>query len=86
MSPAIARMVVQRLNSPPSIKSSTESLSTREREILHLLSKGLRYKEIASDLFISVDTVRKHARNIYSKLQVSSRMEAINAAFGVRGE
>lgn len=84
MSPAIARMVVQRFNVPPTAYQSTETLSVREHEILNLLSKGLRYKEIAAELFISVETVRKHARNIYGKLQVTSRTEAINAAFGQR--
>jgi len=84
MSPAIARMVVQRFSVPPTVHQSTETLSARENEILNLLSKGLRYKEIASELFISVETVRKHARNIYGKLQVTSRTEAINAAFGQR--
>jgi DNA-binding NarL/FixJ family response regulator len=84
MSPAIARMVVQRFKVPPTAHQSTETLSVREHEILNLLSKGLRYKEIAAELFISVETVRKHARNIYGKLQVTSRTEAINAAFGQR--
>lgn len=84
MSPAIARMVVQRFNTPPVAQISTDALSSREVEILNLLSKGLRYKEIAGELFISIETVRKHARNIYGKLQVTSRTEAINAAFGQR--
>jgi DNA-binding NarL/FixJ family response regulator len=84
MSPAIARMVVQYWASPVAIQPAADVLSSREREILGLLSKGLRYKEIAAELFISGETVRKHARNIYSKLQVNSRTEAINAAYGNR--
>jgi len=84
MSPAIARMVVQYWAKPVATKPAANVLSSRELEILGLLSKGLRYKEIAAALFISGETVRKHARNIYSKLQVNSRTEAINAAYGSR--
>jgi DNA-binding NarL/FixJ family response regulator len=43
-----------------------------------MLAQGKRIKEIADDLFIAVSTVRKHIRNIYEKLQVQSRTEALN--------
>jgi DNA-binding NarL/FixJ family response regulator len=56
-------------------------LSNRENEILQLLAKGLLYKEIASDLFISIETVRKHVYHIYEKLHVGNRVEAINKYF-----
>jgi DNA-binding NarL/FixJ family response regulator len=56
-------------------------LSTREFEILEALAKGFRYKEIADKMFISIDTVRSHIRNIYEKLQVHSRTEALNKVF-----
>lgn len=56
-------------------------LSQRENEIIHLLAKGLRYKEIADKLFLSTETVRTHIRNIYEKLQVNSRTDAINKYF-----
>jgi len=56
-------------------------LSNRENEILHLLAEGLLYKEIASGLFISPETVRKHVYHIYGKLQVGNRMEAVNKYF-----
>ena len=46
--------------------------------MLRSLSKGLRYKEIASQLNIGLETMRTHTRNIYEKLQVQSRTEAIN--------
>lgn len=59
-----------------------ETLSQRENEILQLLSKGLLYKEIADQLSISVSTVRQHIHNIYEKLHVQNRTEAINKAFG----
>lgn len=54
-----------------------ENLSRREKEILEFLGKGYLYKEIAEMLFISLETVRTHIRNIYEKLQVNSRMEAL---------
>src|SRR5436190_16097216 len=52
-------------------------LSPRETEILALLAKGYRYKEIANTLGINIETVRTHLRRIYDKLQVSSRTEAV---------
>lgn len=58
-----------------------DKLSTREQEILDYLSKGYRYKEIASLLFINIETVRKHIHNIYEKLQVNSRTDALNKVF-----
>ena len=61
---------------------SISILSNRENEILGLLSKGLLYKEIASYLFISQETVRKHVYHIYEKLHVNNRVEAINKFFG----
>ena len=48
-----------------------------QQEILELLAQGFRYKEIADNLGISFDTVRSHLRNIYEKLHVSSRTEAV---------
>lgn len=53
------------------------TLSRREKEILDLLGKGYQYKEIAEMSFISIETVRTHIRNIYEKLQVNSRIEAL---------
>jgi DNA-binding NarL/FixJ family response regulator len=49
---------------------------------VELLAKGLRYKEIADRLFLSTETVRTHIRNIYQKLQVNSRTEALNKVYG----
>ncbi len=76
-SPRIARIVVQYFQGKPAASSDQYNLSKRELEILELLAKGHRYKEIANDLGISFDTVRSHLRNIYEKLQVSSRTEAV---------
>jgi DNA-binding NarL/FixJ family response regulator len=52
-------------------------LTPREQDVLKLLSNGFRYKEIAAELGISLDTVREHARRVYAKLHVSSRTEAV---------
>ena len=52
-------------------------LTPREREVLELLSKGLPYKEIADMLGVNIEPVRKHCHNLYEKLQVSSRTEAV---------
>ncbi|MBC7422040.1 MAG: response regulator transcription factor, partial [Ferruginibacter sp.] len=54
----------------------------REVEILVALSKGLLYKEIAEELFISSQTVRKHVYHIYEKLHVGNRIQAVNKFFG----
>jgi len=62
-----------------------ESLSAREHEILEFLVKGRLYKEIASTLGISQETVRKHVYNIYKKLHVNNRVEAYNKFYGNGG-
>ena len=62
--------------------TNLEILSSRENEILQLLTKGLLYKEIAEQISISVSTVRQHIHHIYEKLHVQNRTEAINKAFG----
>lgn len=80
MSSHIARKVVSSFNEVND-NSNLEKLSNREKEILQFLSKGLRYKEIADKLFLSTETVRTHIRNIYEKLQVNSRTEALNKVF-----
>ena len=55
-------------------------LTERELEVLEHLSKGLSYEQIADNLFISYGTVRKHVENIYRKLKVNNRIEAIDKA------
>ena len=61
-------------------KPAESPLTTRETEILNLLCDGENYKTIADKLFISGDTVRAHIKNIYRKLQVNSRAEAVKKA------
>ncbi len=56
-------------------------LSAREKQILELLSQGLMYKEIAGQLFLSTETIRKHVYHVYEKLQVNNRVSAVNKFF-----
>ncbi len=58
-------------------KSNIETLTDRERDVLTLLAKGMTNKDIAQTLFLSVRTVEAHLRNIYGKLDVASRTEAV---------
>lgn len=58
-------------------------LSDRELEVLNLLALGHSNRAIGSELFISENTVKNHVRNILSKLEVSSRVEAVSRAFGI---
>ncbi len=81
MSSQIARRVIASFQQKDSIDND-ELLTPREKEILRQLAKGLRYKEIAAELSISMETVRSHTRHIYEKLQVQSRTEAINKVMG----
>jgi|SRR6185503_20224402 len=81
MSPQIARSVISSFQKKDNIDTST-LLSPREKDILKALAKGLRYKEIADEQFISLQTVRTHARHIYEKLHVQSRTEALNKIYG----
>jgi DNA-binding CsgD family transcriptional regulator len=73
------------LQKPMQATGETESnlfqLSEREKEILQLLSQGLDYKEIGNRLFISPNTVRKHTNNIYQKLHVNSKAQALRIAY-----
>ena len=77
MSSAIARKVVQSFHTPLSKPDPLAELTPREEEVLQSLSKGYRNKEIAEQLFISVETVRRHVHVIYGKLHVRSRTEAV---------
>jgi DNA-binding NarL/FixJ family response regulator len=75
MSLHIARKVINHFHETKP-NPELENLSARELEILRLLAKGHRYKEIADQLSISIGTVRTHVSNIYEKLHVHSRTEA----------
>ena len=78
MSSAIARKVVQHFQKPlPAARNGEHNLTPREQQILDLLVKGNLYKEIAWELGIGVETVRTHLHNIYAKLHVRTRTEAV---------
>ncbi len=75
MSPPIARMIVQTFFQRG--QPAPEPLTEREELVLRHLAKGWRYKEIAADLGVGVETVHTHIRHIYAKLHVTSRTEAV---------
>jgi len=77
MSSHIARQVVRFFHTQGKARKETDDLTGREKQILELLAQGSLYKEIASELGIGTETVNTHIRNIYSKLHVRSRTEAV---------
>ena len=77
ISSQIARKVIEAFAVKQKTNDYFQELSRREQEILEQLSKGYRYKEIADQLYVSVETVRTHIRNIYEKLQVNNRVDAL---------
>jgi DNA-binding NarL/FixJ family response regulator len=77
MSRYIAKKVITTFQEKQSLPKLSE-LSERENEILNSLSTGLAVKEVAAKLYISVHTVTKHLKNIYTKLHVNNRIEAVN--------
>jgi len=81
MSSDIARRVINHMHNKGKTAEAVELLTERETEILDFLAKGYLYKEIAAELFISRATVKQHIHNIYGKLHVQTRTEALNKAF-----
>ena len=84
MTPSIALRTLRLLRNPIAIDNISAQeevfLTNREIEVLEQLSKGLSYTMIAENLFLSPSTVRKHIENIYTKLQVHSKLEAVQKA------
>ena len=83
LSPSIARKalaIMRRIPLESRVKTADHDLSDREIEILEQLSKGLRYRQVAENLYISEGTVRKHIENIYRKLQVHNKLSAVDKA------
>jgi DNA-binding NarL/FixJ family response regulator len=87
LSPSIAYKILQMMqqSAPPKNEKPQQDnifqLSDREKEILQMLSEGLDYKEIASRIFISPNTVKKHTSSIYQKLHVNSKAQALRIAY-----
>ena len=77
ISSQIARKLIEAFSMKEKTNDYFQDLTRREQEILEELSKGYRYKEIAEKLFVSIETVRTHIRNIYEKLQVNTRVDAL---------
>ena len=78
MTPAIAQKVLEKFRrQSPALSNELNSLSAREKEILECLVQGMSYKMISFSCKISIDTVRFHIRNIYEKLHVGSKSEAV---------
>lgn len=85
MSPSIAVKTLKLLRYPEkqeslSVQEEDILLSSREKEVLEQLAEGLSYTVIAKNLFLSPSTVRKHIENIYKKLQVHNKLEAVQKA------
>ena len=78
MSPSIARKVVNRFS--PNRKT-TVRLTVRQMEIVNGIVDGKSYKMIADDLFVSLDTVRSHIKNIYTTLNINSKAELIRKSY-----
>ena len=74
MDSVVARKIIQTFR-----RNTPEPLSRREDEVLAFLSKGLLYKEIASELGVSYSTVNSHVKQIYRKLHVNTRLDAVKA-------
>jgi DNA-binding NarL/FixJ family response regulator len=81
MSAKIARKVIANMQTTTG-KPTVAVLTTRENEVIQLLSKGFLYKEIADQLQIATSTVKRHLSHIYEKLQVQNKTEAINKVYG----
>lgn len=78
MSFAIAKRVLQHFQETKVQVQTLSLLTVTEKEVLDLLAQGLLYKEIADKKNVTIDTIKKHIGNIYRKLQVSNKIEAIN--------
>ncbi len=81
MSSDIARKIVAKMQRKDQVRTNS-GITPREVDVLMMLSKGLTYQEFADGLFISVKTLKKHMYNIYSKLHVDTKVEALNKFFG----
>ena len=80
MSPSIARKVIQAFQAKPSNVTEDYQLTARESEILYSLVDGLSYKKMAEKYFVSISTIRTHICNIYHKLHVNSKSQAVAKA------
>jgi DNA-binding NarL/FixJ family response regulator len=80
LEPAVAGKLLTHVGGIMRGENKEEELTARELDVLKLMSKGLRNKEIATELFITERTVKFHANSIYQKLEVNGRTEAVSRA------
>ncbi len=80
MTPSIARQVLKLFSTPFQNKREMQNLTPREHDVLTLLVRGYSYKMIAAEQNVSIETVRTHIKNIYDKLHVNSKSEAVAKA------
>jgi DNA-binding NarL/FixJ family response regulator len=81
-SPLLARRLIEHYADPSAARSAAvQELTEREREVLVLIARGLANQEIASELSISLDTVKSHVRHVFTKLAVTHRAQAVIAAY-----
>jgi DNA-binding NarL/FixJ family response regulator len=80
MTPGIARRVVELFKQNLKPATNDYNLTAQEKRVLQLLVDGKSYKMIASELFVALDTIKSHIRNIYAKLHVNSGTEAVSLA------
>jgi DNA-binding NarL/FixJ family response regulator len=85
ISPRIARRLLEHFRSTRAPEPVVPHLTPREREIAELFAQGLTYSEVGRMLGLSVNTVRQHVRNLYDKLHVSSKTEAVLAIRAFQG-
>jgi DNA-binding NarL/FixJ family response regulator len=81
LTPMVARQVMAFLKPEAAKPGSPDNLTPREKEILLMITQAMTNEQIAGKLFISVQTVRNHIKNIYEKLQVHSRAQVVVKAF-----
>lgn len=82
-SPRIIHKLLAYFHQQPEKENHPGMLSHREKQILHFTSRGLLYKEVALQLGIQRETVKKHLSKIYEKLQVQNKVEAVNKFYGL---
>jgi DNA-binding NarL/FixJ family response regulator len=76
MSPGIARKIIRHFQ-PSAIKEGEQIFTAREKQVLDLMSEGKLVKEIANSLDVSIHAIKKHIKNIYSKMHVQNKVEAV---------
>lgn len=84
MSPGVAKKVLESFRSKENKDDERIDLSSREREVLHMLTQGFTYKRISMECGISIDTTRTHIKNIYAKLHVNCSNEAVAKAIRLK--